>query len=78
MTISGIGGVNIARILFGGVYTDSDVRVAQWHKGKVSLFLGRVVHLMLQCVRVRACGCACMRVCGVCACARERAIAAVG
>jgi hypothetical protein len=42
VTISGIGGVNIARILFGGVFTDSDVRAAQWHKGKVSL--SRILH----------------------------------
>ena len=36
VTISGIGGVTIARILFGplGVYPDSDVAVAEWSSGK--------------------------------------------
>jgi tRNA A22 N-methylase len=33
VTISGIGGVTIARILFGTVFPDSDVRVALHHKG---------------------------------------------
>lgn len=36
VTISGIGGVTIARILFGplGVYPDSDVAVTEWSSGK--------------------------------------------
>ena len=36
VTISGIGGVTIARILFGpsGVYPDSDVAVTEWSRGR--------------------------------------------
>ena len=40
ITVSGIGGVTIARILFGVVFPDSDVRVALHHKGSSQLEAG--------------------------------------